>query len=28
VDGRALEPLGRAGQVVKDLRLPGPAARG
>jgi len=28
VDGRALEPLGRAGQVVKDLRLPSPAARG
>lgn len=28
VDGRALEPLGRAGQVVKDLRLPAPAARG
>jgi hypothetical protein len=28
VDGRALEPLGRAGQVVKDLRLPGAASRG
>ena len=28
VDGRALEPLGREGQVVKDLRLPAPAARG
>jgi cytoskeletal protein RodZ len=28
VDGRALEPLGRAGQVVRDLRLPLPPARG
>jgi cytoskeleton protein RodZ len=28
VDGRALEPLGREGQVVKDLRLPAPSARG
>jgi cytoskeletal protein RodZ len=28
VDGHALESLGRAGQVVRDLRLPAPAARG
>lgn len=28
VDGRALESLGRAGQVVRDLRLPAAAARG
>jgi cytoskeletal protein RodZ len=28
VDGRALEPLGGAGQVVRDLRLPAPPVRG
>jgi cytoskeleton protein RodZ len=28
VDGRALESLGRAGQVVRDLRLPAPSVRG
>jgi cytoskeleton protein RodZ len=28
VDGRALEPLGRAGEVVRDLRLPAPPVRG
>jgi cytoskeleton protein RodZ len=28
VDGRALEPLGGAGQVVRDLRLPAPTVRG
>jgi len=28
VDGCALESLGRAGQVVRDLRLPAPSVRG
>jgi len=28
VDGLALESLGRVGQVVRDLRLPAPSARG
>jgi cytoskeletal protein RodZ len=28
VDGRALDPLGGAGQVVRDLRLPAPPVRG
>lgn len=28
VDGRALERLGQSGEVVRDLRLPGPPARG
>jgi cytoskeletal protein RodZ len=28
VDGRVLEPLGGAGQVVRDLRLPAPPVRG
>jgi len=28
VDGRALDRLGEAGQVVRDLRLPAPALRG
>jgi cytoskeleton protein RodZ len=28
VDGRALDPLGRAGQVVRDVKLPTSSARG
>jgi cytoskeleton protein RodZ len=28
VDGRALESLGRTGQVIRDIPLPAPAARG
>jgi hypothetical protein len=28
VDGRALDPLGGAGQVVRDLPLPAPPVRG
>ena len=28
VDGRALARLGQSGEVVRDLRLPGPSARG
>lgn len=28
VDGRALEPLGGAGEVVRDLPLPAASARG
>ena len=28
VDGRALDPLGGSGQVVRDLRLPAPPVRG
>jgi cytoskeleton protein RodZ len=28
IDGHALEALGRTGQVIRDLRLPAPSARG
>jgi hypothetical protein len=28
VDGHALARLGQSGEVVRDLRLPGPSARG